>query len=329
MSDSKPEMILTVPLDWAGWRLDKVLSELLPQYSRAAVQQWLKENRVRVNGQHCKQKTRLAGGECLAVSLPETPACEPQAQKMDLDIVHQDNEILIINKPRGLVVHPGAGNADQTLLNGLLFHDPDLGLLPRAGIVHRLDKGTTGLMVVARTEKAQQHLIAQLKTHSVRRRYVAIVNGIMDAGERIDQPIGRHQQSRLKMSVIATGKPAVTHIRLLRTFRAHSQINALLETGRTHQIRVHMSWRGYPLVGDTTYGGRVKLPERATTELTDCLKRFPRPALHAEQLALCHPGTGKTLEWHQPLPEDINRLIRTLVTDQTTQCPPPGSVGHR
>ncbi len=315
MTEPARPLLLEVQPALAGMRLDKALSELLPEHSRAAIQQWLKQGLVLVDGEHARQKLRLVGGETVAVSVPQPREIEWPAQAMNLDIIHQDDDLLVINKPAGMVVHPGAGNADNTLLNGLLHADPSLRTLPRAGIVHRLDKGTSGLLVVARNEPARQRLIAQLQDHSMRRRYLAVASGVLVAGERIAQPIGRHRQDRLKMCVTAAGKPAVTHLRVERKFRAHCLLRAELETGRTHQIRVHLSWRGYPLVGDKLYAGRARPPPAASHALTTTLQQFPRQALHAEQLPLRHPNNGQQKTWRQPLPTDIKHLIEQLQED--------------
>ena len=304
---------------FAGVRLDKALSALLPEHSRTAIQQWLKQGFVLVDGKPVKQKFSLCGGEILQISMPQ-PAEQSAnwpAQPVDFDIVHEDADILVVNKPAGLVVHPGAGQADHTLLNGLLHHDRSLRTLPRAGIVHRLDKDTSGLLVVARTEMARQRLIGQLADHSMSRRYLAVANGVMVAGERIDQPIGRHRRDRLRMCVTAAGKPAVTHIRVARKFRRHCLLRVELETGRTHQIRVHLSWRGFPLVGDGLYTGRVRvqLPPASDDELIATLRQFPRQALHAAQLSLRHPADGEEVQWRQATPADMQHLIDQLEAD--------------
>lgn len=321
MNDQNPLVFMEIAPIFAGFRIDKALAELLPDHSRATLQQWLKNELVQVDGQVVKQKFRLSGGEKIEIAVPP-PQPQPQlmptdcpAQRMPLDILEQDEDILVINKPAGLVVHPGAGNADQTLLNGLLHFDESLRMLPRAGIVHRLDKDTTGILVVARNEVARQRLIEQLQDHSMKRCYLAVARGVMVAGERIDQPIGRHRQDRLRMCVTDRGKPAVTHIRVARKFRHHCLLRAELETGRTHQIRVHLSWRGFPLVGDALYAGRAKLPPACSPELSNALQQFSRQALHAEQLSLCHPRTGEQRQWQQPLPADLQGLIEQLDMD--------------
>ena len=319
MTDCDQRVFLEIAPAFAGIRVDKALSELLPDHSRATIQQWLKAGRVLVDGAPVKQRFPLAGCERVEISVPHASLvgnADWTAQKMDFDVVHRDDDIFVINKPAGLVVHPGAGQADHTLLNGLLHVDDTLRALPRAGIVHRLDKDTSGLLVVARNEVARQRLITQLAKHSMKRRYLAVVNGVMVAGERIAQPIGRHRRDRLRMCVTESGKSAVTHIRVQKKFRAHCLIRAELETGRTHQIRVHMHWRDFPLVGDQLYAGRIRLPPHSSDELIATLRQFPRQALHATYLSLRHPRDGEQREWHQPIPADLQHLIDELEKDQ-------------
>lgn len=317
MSKSKTSLVLEITADMEGMRVDRAVAELLPEYSRATIQSWLKQGNILQLQKRMKPSDRLRGGETLQIEIPPSQPVEWEAQSIDLDLVHEDDQIFVLNKPAGLVVHPGAGNPDQTLLNGLLYHDAALRFLPRAGIVHRLDKGTSGLMVVARTERARQSLITQLKDHLVQRCYYAVVTGVPVSGETIDQPIGRHRIDRLRMAVNDRGKHAITHIRIKKKFRCHSLIEAALETGRTHQIRVHLAWRGFPLVGDPLYGGRIKLPPAATEQLTSCLKEFKRQALHAWQLSLTHPRTLEKMSWQQEIPEDMHTLVDLLGADLT------------
>jgi 23S rRNA pseudouridine1911/1915/1917 synthase len=234
---------------------------------------------------------------------------------MALDIVYEDESLLLLNKPAGLVVHPAAGHASGTLMNGLLHHHPPLEALPRAGIVHRLDRDTTGLMVVAKTLKAHKHLVAELQARNLFREYEAVVAGVMTAGGRIEQPVGRHPVDRKRMAVVADGKPAVTHYRVERRCRGHTHIRARLETGRTHQIRVHMAWLQYPLVGDPAYGGRLKLPRGASPSLREALQGFSRQALHAGRLGLPHPESGEYREWTAPVPADLAALLAALEAD--------------
>jgi 23S rRNA pseudouridine1911/1915/1917 synthase len=315
MSDFESHFFLQIPPEMAGVRLDKALAELLTAHSRGAIQQWIKQGSVLVNGEIAKQKLKLGGTEHVEISVPDSAPGNFTAQEIHIEIVYEDDHIMVINKPAGLVVHPGAGNHDGTLLNGLLFHNSDLSVLPRAGIVHRLDKDTTGLMVIAKTEQSRQHLIEQLSSREMHREYLALVNGIMISGEIIDQPIARHRRDRLRMAVTPSGKPAITRTRVLDKYRSHSLVQANLETGRTHQIRVHLSWRGYPIVGDTLYGNRYRPPPRASVELVASLQGFQRQALHAHKLSLIHPDSGEEKTWQQPVPEDMNDLIRLLRQD--------------
>jgi len=322
----------------AGGRADKALAERLPGVSRAAVQRWFKRGLVRVDGRAVAQKHRLAGGEVLEVDAPvaetATGVDEQAAQAVALDIIDADADIIVINKPAGQVVHPGAGNPDRTLLNGLLHFDESLRALPRAGIVHRLDKDTSGLLVVARNETARLNLIAQLAARTVKRGYLAVANGVPVAGERIDQPLGRDPRDRRRMQVVADankGRAAVTHVRVERKFRRHCLLRAELETGRTHQIRAHLHWRGLPLVGDGKYGGRVRLPPAAGAKLTDALRAFGRQALHAARLELRHPQSGDACRWRQAMPADMRQLIEALEDDlkahqSAAKNPPRGCV---
>jgi 23S rRNA pseudouridine1911/1915/1917 synthase len=309
------ELQARVPADAAGQRLDQVLAELFPDYSRSRLQQWIRDGGVRVDGQTRKPKDRMLGGEQVTVEaeLEEDTRCEPQA--IALRIVHEDDDLLVIDKPAGLVVHPAAGNRDGTLQNALLYHDPALATVPRAGIVHRLDKDTSGLLVVARNLTAHQALVAQLQARSVSREYLAIVWGLLVAGGTVDAPIGRHATDRKRMAVTSFGKPAVTHYRIEARYRAHTLVRVNLETGRTHQIRVHMAHIRHPLLGDPVYGGRPRPPAGMSAAARAAVLAFPRQALHATRLALRHPASGEVLEWHSPLPGDMVELIRVLETD--------------
>ncbi len=302
-----------------GERIDKALSKLLPEYTRNAIQQWIQQGLALVDGEPVKQKFRLSGGEALEIRIPYSPDRDCLPEQIDLEILDQDDQIMIINKPSGLVVHPGAGNLNNTLQNGLLHYNPELAKLPRAGIVHRLDKDTTGLMVVAKTEQARQHLIAQLDRREMSRQYLAIVNGVMISGETINRPIGRCRQDRLRMSVTPQGKTAITHFRVKRKYRHHCLVRASLESGRTHQIRVHLSWRGFPIVGDRLYGQRNRLPPGASEPFQRCLQTFPRQALHAEKLTLIHPRNHVEASWRSELPEDMKTLMVQLENDNARQ----------
>ncbi len=309
---------IQVPIEMQGLRLDKALASLMPEYTRSTIQQWIKQDLVKIDGHPANQKFKLTGSEKLEISIPRQQTLHSPAQELDLNIIHEDEQILVLNKSSDLVVHPGAGNHDQTLLNGLLFHCPNLGSLPRAGIVHRLDKNTTGLMVVAKTEQARQNLIEQLSTREMHRQYLALVNGIMISGETIDQPVGRHRNDRLRMAVTSAGKSAITHTRVLEKFRCHSLVQANLQTGRTHQIRVHLSHRGYPIVGDKVYGNRYRPPPSSSEELSQSLQNFQRQALHAQELSLIHPASGEQQSWSQPPPEDLEKLISLLRLDKAS-----------
>ncbi len=305
-----------VPEHCARKRIDAVLVELFPDYSRSRLQNWIKSGKVLLDGEVPKAKDKVIGDETIEIFLePEahSEACEPQA--MDLDVVYQDDDLIVINKPVGMVVHPAAGHYDGTLQNGLLHFDPSLIEVPRAGIVHRLDKDTSGLLVVARNLKSHKVLIEQLQARSVHREYQAIVCGVMTAGGTVDQPIGRHPRDRKRMGVREDGKEAITHYRVIDRFRGHTHVRVNLETGRTHQIRVHMAYIQFPLVGDTVYGGRLKLPKGATEELKQALRGFNRQALHAGGLGLIHPSTQQEVEWQADLPEDMTQLLQVLKRD--------------
>ena len=316
--NSSAEVVLLsaeIAPEQAGRRLDQVLAELFPDYSRSRLTQWLKQGMVEVDGAQRKPRDKVAGGEqiTLRAELQRDERFEPEP--IPLEIVYQDDSLIVINKPAGLVVHPAAGNWQGTLLNALLYHDPQLAAVPRAGIVHRLDKLTSGLLVVARTLEAQGSLVEQLQQRSLTREYDAVVNGVLTGGGMVDEPIGRHPVDRKRMAVSHSGKPAVTHYRVAERFRAHTHIKVKLETGRTHQIRVHMAHLRYPLVGDPVYGGRLRLPPASSELLQQSLRRFPRQALHASRLGLQHPLSGEYMEWQVPLPEDIEELLTVLRQD--------------
>lgn len=297
----------------AGLRMDQVLAELFPDYSRSRMKEWIVAGGVQVNGQVIeKPRTKLMGNEEVVITGTIEVQTNHQAQEIDLDIVYEDDDILVLNKPAGIVVHPGAGNHDSTLLNALLNHCPGIDVVPRAGIVHRLDKDTTGLMVVAKTIPAHTHLVAELQEREISREYEAIVNGTLVAGGTVDAAIGRHQTKRTSMAVRHDGKPAVTHYRIIEKFADFTHLRLKLESGRTHQIRVHMSHIRHPLVGDPLYGGRTRLPKGASEELIAMLRGFSRQALHAVQLGLFHPTTGEWMVWQAPLPDDFVVLRDSL-----------------
>ena len=296
-------------------RLDQALAELLPAYSRSRLQQWLKAGQLRVNGQTWRPRDPVGGGETVSGELALETQTVALAQDIPLNIRYQDADLLVIDKPVGLVAHPAAGNRDGTLVNALLHHCPELATLPRAGLVHRLDKDTTGLLVVARSLRAHTALVEQLQARRIERDYLAVVNGVPVAGGRVDAPVGRHPVDRQRMAVTPGGKPAVTHYRVLRRFRAHALLRVKLETGRTHQIRVHLAHIRLPLLGDPVYGGRPKLPPRASPRCIEVIQNFRRQALHAERLALTHPVTGERLEWREEIPADLAELLAALTED--------------
>ena len=299
-----------------GMRLDQALSELFPDYSRSRIKEWIVNNKVLVNNNIVnKPKDKVLGGEKIIIEVEIEEETYHQPEDIKLNIVYEDDHILVINKPRDLVVHPGAGNPNGTVLNALLYHYPDISRVPRAGIVHRLDKDTTGLMVVAKTIEAQTHLVESLQLREITREYEAVAMGIITAGGSVDQPITRHPTKRTHMAVFPTGKPAVTHYRVMEKYRLHTRLRLRLETGRTHQIRVHMAHIAHPLVGDPLYGGRPRPPKGASESFIQTLRDFDRQALHATMLRLYHPITGELMEWHAPIPEDMQKLIQELQLD--------------
>ena len=301
--------------DLIGKRLDQAVAKLFPDYSRSRLQGWIKDGSLTVDGAIKRPRDKLFGGELVKVDAELEVIEDHKAEDIPLDIVYEDDHILVVNKPAGLVVHPAVGHRDGTLLNALLHHHPDIAQVPRAGIVHRLDMDTTGLMVVAKTIIAQTELVDQLQDRSMGREYEAIVNGVMTGGCLVDEPMGRHSKHRQKMAVVGVGKEAVTHYRLLKKLRAHTHIRLKLETGRTHQIRVHMAHINYPLVGDQLYGGRFRLPKGCSDEMIDTLRNFKRQALHAKKLELWHLHTGELVSWEVDLPDDFQKLLDVLVED--------------
>ncbi|MGN2252787.1 23S rRNA pseudouridine(1911/1915/1917) synthase RluD [Frateuria sp. GZRe12] len=313
-----------VPLSAAGRRFDQALAEMFPDYSRSRLASWIKAGAVTLDGAVAPPRQLLRGGEQVRVEAELANEVESVPEAIDLTIVHQDEHVLVLDKPAGLVVHPGAGNPAGTLLNALLHHDPKLAELPRAGIVHRLDKDTSGLMVVARSLAAHTALVDMLSRHDVERQYEAVVLGTLVAGGTVDAPIGRHMGDRLRQAVRdeEDGKRAITHYRLRERFRAHSLIQCSLETGRTHQIRVHMAHIHHPLVGDPLYGTGLRLPKAATPDLVAALRGFRRQALHAERLAFEHPVTGEALAFEAKRPADMDALIAALRADALEQREP-------
>ncbi|MCA1769094.1 MAG: 23S rRNA pseudouridine(1911/1915/1917) synthase RluD [Halomonas sp.] len=307
-----------IPDAMAGLRLDQAAAELFADYSRERLKAWIKAGDLTLDGAPARPRDKIYGGEWLrlATEIEEDTRFAPE--DIPLDVVFEDDDVLVIDKPAGLVVHPAAGNPDGTLLNALLHHCPRLAGVPRAGIVHRLDKDTTGLMVVAKTLTAQASLVAQLQARTVSREYDAVCVGVMTSGGKVDAPIGRHPKDRKRQAVTASGKPAVTHYRVVERFRAHTHVRCRLETGRTHQIRVHLAHLRYPLVGDPVYGGRLKLPPGAAEPLKEILRELPRQALHARRLAFVHPVSGEKATFRSRLPDDILMLLDYLRHDHET-----------
>ncbi|MCC5812206.1 MAG: 23S rRNA pseudouridine(1911/1915/1917) synthase RluD [Ectothiorhodospiraceae bacterium] len=303
---------LIIPQDAAGQRLDQALATMFPDYSRSRLQQWVKSGEIMVDGKQWKPKDKVAGGENVLVRALQEPEVFLEPQAMDLDVVHEDAQLLVLNKPVGLVVHPGAGNPDSTLQNALLHRYPALEAIPRCGIVHRIDKETSGLLVVALTLKAHKSLVDQLQAKTMGREYDALVSGVFTAGGTIDAPIGRHNRDRKRMAVTEGGKPAVTHYRIQERFSAHTLLRVHLETGRTHQIRVHMAHIHHPLLGDPVYGGRPKLPKGADDALRAVLGGMRRQALHAARLSLVHPETGEACAWEVRRPDDMEQVLEAL-----------------
>lgn len=314
MADRIQQTAIVSP-DHAGQRLDQVAACLFAGYSRAQLQHWIKDGQLTVNGSLLRPRDKVLPGMVLMLDATLQSRENWQAQALALDIVYEDETLLVINKPAGLVVHPGAGSPDGTLLNALLHHDPPLAAIPRAGIVHRLDKDTTGLLVVARTLQAHTDLIRQLQARTVKREYEAIVCGVLTGGGTVDAPIGRHPRDRVRMAVVATGKPAVTHYRVSHRFETYTHVRVQLETGRTHQIRVHMAHIGHPLLGDSLYGARLRLPKQADDTLKVALQRFQRQALHATQLGFLHPLSKQYMQWQAALPDDMQDLLHVLASD--------------
>lgn len=301
-----------IPQSSAGRRLDQVLAELFPGYSRSRLQQWIKAGQVLLNQRPVLARYRVAGGEQVEVRAQLQLETEVRPEDIPLDIRFQDQHLLVLNKPAGLVVHPAAGNPNGTLQNALLYYDPELAALPRAGIVHRLDKDTSGLMVVARSLSAHKSLVEQLQARSVHREYLALVQSVLAAGGTVDAPIGRHHRDRLRMAVVESGKPAISHYRVLERFAAHTLVQVRLESGRTHQIRVHMAHIHCPLLGDPLYGGRLRLPRGASAVLREAISAFRRQALHAVRLQLIHPVTREVVGWEAEIPADFNQLLESL-----------------
>jgi 23S rRNA pseudouridine1911/1915/1917 synthase len=309
---------LQIPAELSGFRLDRALARLLPEHSRTRIKEWIEAGQVHIGRLPCKPKDPVSAGARVTVRMAAEPAAAADAvmpEHIPLAVVHEDRDVLVIDKPVGLVVHPGAGNPRHTLQNALLGWDPRLAALPRAGIIHRLDKDTSGLLMIARTPEAHTVLTRELMARSISREYLAVCVGVMTSGGTIDQPIGRHRSDRLRMAVRGDGRPATTHYRVLERFRAHSYLSVRLLTGRTHQIRLHLAHLKYPVAGDPVYGGRFGRPRGAGEELVEFLRTFGHQALHAARLAFDHPRTGKRLTLETPVPADFARLLELLRAD--------------
>jgi len=307
-----------IPETLAGQRFDRALAALFPDYSRARIQRWIRAGDARVDARRVAPKERARGGERVELTARLAREQPWRGQALPLEVVHEDEHLLVVAKPAGLVVHPGAGNPDGTLVNALLHHAPELESVPRAGIVHRLDKGTSGLLAVARTLPAHRALVAALKARELRREYEAVVVGRLAAGGRVDAPIARHARARTRMAVRSGGRPAATEYRVARRFRAHTHLRLRLESGRTHQIRVHMAHLGHPVVGDPAYAGRGRIPAGATPALAAAIRRLAalgRQALHARRLGLAHPVSGRPLVLEAALPADLAALLAALAED--------------
>lgn len=299
-----------------GQRLDQTLAELFPEYSRSRLKTWIEADLVKLNDRITNiPREKVFGGERIEIIVEVEDETRFEAENIPLNIVYEDDDIIVINKPKDLVVHPGAGNPNGTVLNALLYHYPPISEVPRAGIVHRLDKDTTGLMVVAKTIPAQTKLVRDLQKRKITREYEAVASGIMTKGGTVDQPMARHATKRTLMAVHPMGKPAVTHYRIMENYRNYTRLRLRLETGRTHQIRVHMAHIAHPLLGDQTYGGRPRPPKNASEDFMEVLCNFKRQALHAVMLRLAHPITGEIMEWYAPLPDDFVELLNALKAD--------------
>lgn len=306
----------SIPLDLAGRRFDQALAEMFPQHSRSRLATWIRSGAARLDGAIVQPRQVVHGGERVSLAALPEQVVSMAAEAIPLQVLHADRDVIVLDKPAGLVVHPGAGVPQGTLQNALLHYDPELATIPRAGIVHRLDKDTSGVLVVARSLRAHTSLVAQLAARSVQRQYLALVYGTMIAGGMVDAPIGRHPRDRLRQAVRADGREAVTHYRVRERFRSMTLVECRLETGRTHQIRVHLAHLRHPLVGDGLYGGLARLPKGASAELVAVLRSFRRQALHAERLGFVHPHTGKPMEFVADLPADMQELLSALRAEE-------------
>ncbi|ORU89852.1 MAG: RNA pseudouridine synthase [Cycloclasticus sp. symbiont of Poecilosclerida sp. M] len=308
-----------MPQELSGFRLDQALAEMCPEYSRSRLKTWVISGDIRVDGEILRPKDKVKSGELVLLNPVADTSSEVKAESIELNIVYEDESLLVVNKPAGLVVHPAVGNWNGTLQNALLHHDASLEGLPRAGLVHRIDKDTSGLLMVARTLTAHKDLVEQLQARAFEREYLAVVRGYMTAGGSVDKPLARHPTDRKKYAVRGGGKQAITHYRVDTRFAKHTLLKVKLETGRTHQIRVHMSHISHPIVGDQVYGGRFKMMANASELLSDTLRAFKRQALHAARLGVIHPESGEAIAWDCPLPDDMKNLVKVLGQETPVQ----------
>jgi 23S rRNA pseudouridine1911/1915/1917 synthase len=307
--------IRIIPVEFAGQRLDQALAKLFPEFSRSRLKAWLLDGAIVVDGASPRPRDPVLGGESVTLQVQPEVSVTAEPQAIALDVVYEDESLIVINKPAGLVVHPGAGNSSGTLMNGLLHHAAELEQVPRAGIIHRLDKDTSGLLLIGKTLASHTALVRQLADREISRYYLAICNGVLTGGGTINMPVGRHRVDRKRMCVRDDGKPAITHYTVLERFAAHTYIRVKLETGRTHQIRVHFAHRRHALVGDPVYGGRLALPKGAGDRLIAELRRFRRQALHAAKLEFTHPDSGEMLSFEAAPPDDFADLLAVLRED--------------
>lgn len=309
---------IIVPREHHGQRIDSVIAQLVPEYSRSIISSWIKTGAVTVNKKSCKPKDKIMGGDLIDINVDfthqdtDTNFAQCEAEDIPLDVVYEDDDVLVINKPAGLVVHPGAGNREHTLVNALLHHAPSLHHLPRAGIIHRLDKDTTGLLIVAKTLIAHTSLIRQMQARDIQRHYITLVQGHVISGGTVDTGFGRHPRNRLKMAVIGQGRQAITHYTVNKQYHDFTLLDVSLMTGRTHQIRVHLSYINHPVVGDMLYSGRMRIPQNASDELRTMIQQFKRQALHACSISFSHPQTNQELTFEAPLPDDFKLLLNVL-----------------
>jgi 23S rRNA pseudouridine1911/1915/1917 synthase len=308
----KLNKILAIPETYKNLRIDAALAQLMPEYSRSRIKEWINSGAITANNQPIKPKDKVIGNEIITISATIETVNQASPEAIELNITYEDDDIIVINKPAGMVVHPGAGNTEHTMLNALLHHCDSLKKLPRAGIIHRIDKNTTGLLVIAKNIAAHTFLVRALQNHEIHRQYKAIVYGELTGGGTINAPIGRHPTHRTKMAVVNSGRPSITHYKLIKRLKRFTFIDVILETGRTHQIRVHMAHKGYPLVGDPLYSGRLKIPKGANEKTLEVLRAFKRQALHAYKLTLIHPLQHKEMSFVAPIPDDMNTLLHYI-----------------